>query len=153
MIEMLVSLSLFAMIAALASQSLLSVIDGLARTRHERSGKTGDLRVQALLDRAVRSEVPSPASSSLPRRLTVGERDNTSALVWMDSADNEHAVTLGDRDIYLRRETDDTEHRVLSLILPDGEEETVIAASGSRTTAPRNCRYDAITQRCAETIR
>jgi type II secretory pathway pseudopilin PulG len=152
--EMLVALVLFALIAALASQSVSAIAMALSKTREQRSEKIEHVIIQSALDRTMRwagegREIVFQESGP-DDALFIQIEAGTSSLVWKNGAGNRDEWRLGQGQYQLRPTINARGLQSLVLVEIQGDDETIIASARSRITAPRNCLYDAIGRRCLE---
>jgi hypothetical protein len=152
--EMLVALVLFAMIAALASQSVSAIAMGLSQTRAERSDKLRSVLVQGAIDRAMRlvgqGQDVSLQGGSDGQSLFVQTRGDGAVLVWRSATGEQTQWSLGDGVFQLENTLSDGSIASIVLIKTDSDREEVIASARSRITAPRNCQFDAVGRRCLD---
>lgn len=149
--EMLVALSVFALLAVMAAQSLAGLGRGVSRLGAGLEQAQSRAAAAAFLE-SVSERLVSGPSLSGPEDLGLSiirererewiERDGPNGLTRAYRLDSDgHDLELlegglGRRYIVLRRDA------------PDGSE--IIAVSPLRITAPRDCRYDAVGRRCLE---
>tara|TARA_B100000508_G_scaffold60333_1_gene47210 strand:- start:244445 stop:244927 length:483 start_codon:yes stop_codon:yes gene_type:complete len=156
--EMLVTLAIFAVIAAIATHSLIGLTDRYNRTREDRAARNGTAQIQHFLDRVTRETAQTGpldpetlrANNAQDQSLNLSERDEHTELVWQSADDSEIVLLLEGQGYVLQMEdlSPNGSTLILSQSVRGGTE--IVALSGQRVTAQRNCRYDAIGRRCFE---